>query len=93
MKAIWRPLDQAGDVKADVAFMANLKNLQQATIWWAKEKKLAEEAELGDIERWVAESFLGDGDGFESEEKKHILLLKEKRMKISLSPRFLHELQ
>lgn len=62
-----------------MAFMANLKNLKQATIWWAKEKKLVEDAKLGHIERWITESFSRDGDGFESKEKKHILLLKEKR--------------
>lgn len=32
MKDIWCPLDHVGDVRAEVAFMANLKNLKQAMI-------------------------------------------------------------
>lgn len=31
---------------------------------------MAEDVELGSIERWIAERFSGDGDGFETKEKE-----------------------
>lgn len=59
--------------------MNNLKNLKQATIRWAKAKKLDENAKLEDLESKIAESHLGVGPGFGSDELKIGLIQLEKR--------------
>ena len=81
MKSLWRSLGQGDDIREGVAFMENLKNLKKEMIFWSTERKVVEDAELVGIEKWIADGFSSDGDGFGMEEQKRILILKEKQWK------------
>ena len=54
---------------------------------WAKAKKSREDAELMEIELWIASMMEGEGLGFQSEASKDVLVQKEKIRRAILANR------
>lgn len=67
--------------------MENQKRLKKETIWWAKAKKTREEAELAEIELWLASMMEGEVLGFLTKGSKAALVQKEKLRKEILADR------
>ena len=67
-----------GGSRVAVLFMENLKRLKEASIPWAKDKKIREDTELLGIESSLSSKMEEDGLGFFSEGDKEELVMKEK---------------
>jgi hypothetical protein len=84
VRGLWSSITDGNQVPAAVQFVGNLKRLKQATMSWAREKKLKDDQDLRDIETTLSEIQGGEGQGFTSLDAKELLCGLEKRRRVLL---------
>ena len=87
VKSSWTLMLDDVDNREGFSFMENIKHLKKKTLYWAKKKKMEEDAELLEIENWLKSNIGEESSSFFIEESKALLVCKEKRNREILKER------